>query len=849
MSDEPATTKTAKGSSCRHMSRKPCCQGLYRLLFSTRERCTHALLAANVTLLLLGTTLFVVNISILSLDAGDALLQWAYVGMIIDGVVVLISGISGLVLTYSVWGDKGDAFLSSTTLPLPYLAIELTSLVLNALFTLANMALAIKVEINKVFSDDTQFVLEINYVLGFCIFLATLLAHISYHFLLNPRLESRYVATEVDIKTLENDKLMKLWGDQINAAYGTKYIGAWDGHGALSLMKAMKKAMTGGPDSPIPFTRGVVLRIDTKCEKSEMDMKKKQKSGQEDDAKLEPDKMEEGEGGSLAAVIFITVSERFDLASYVTGCCGSVLSSMFGASSCIPILTLRWGVVGFQWPFHGGIFLTRKSDKPIDDMSQVQRALVHWNRVSKNPCNVLMAPCYITQLDSYSFECSHFLNLEVGPSVIVDLRRYHGMEYKTFQRVALKKGNRRNHIGYFEKKGGTYTVSRQFQDFDAKHHEVHASLCGQTAQQRVGRGEARLICPVTPGIVKSLQDNHMKEFRRVFGIRVNGEAAGAAMLFEFPKSSLMTSDMQGLQHEIARPAHAYFAMLALTVELCLKERIDFLDFGPTTLDPKLDVGGRLIPTRTGYYTHSVVLRSFIKGGLDRFRQLNQEVEDRLKNEKKTEPTWAWAQPYVEIDFQHLTPALKKLYNVQPMLIPFPNPDAEDGKNSAKNNKNNKSKRSKKNKQKSPGKGGNPGKKTKKQLNKERAKQRRKNKKAAEKAATALADAKEALQKNPEDEKLQMAHEKALKTWEAANALVKADQEHSSNPSQRASRAPSATPSVSVGAQKIDELNRKKGIARASSGLFSRCVYVCVYVYMCVRVCMCVYVCVCVCVCV
>ncbi|GAB5353858.1 hypothetical protein AAMO2058_000070100 [Amorphochlora amoebiformis] len=692
------------------------CRGFFEIFYGDRDRCKVSLLCANSTMLVFGTTLFVVNLSVLSLDMGDILRTWAFIGMIADGALCITQGIVGLVFLYACNGAKSDEFLSTTALPLSYLVLELSCLIINLLFTLANMALAIKVEITKQFSDETQFVLEINYVLGFSIFLATMLAHSAYHFLLNPWLYTPYVATEVDDIMLEDEKTMKIWGDNINSAYGTGYIGAWDGHAALSLVKSYKEAMTGDAKSRIPYVRGVLLRIDqVEAKRANPDAK------MEEDKKL--DRMEAGKKClEPVALVFITVVERFDLAKYVSGPFGKVLSWCFGMHSWNGLLCVRWGLVGFQWPFHGGIFMMRRSREPLEDMAKVQRSLVVWNRLQTKPCTVLMSPCYETQLDSWAFKKAQFLNLEVGPAVIVDLRRYKGMDYKTFQRLALKKGNRRNHASFFQKKGGTYVVSREFKDFDKDFDKLHANLCASTATARVGRGEVPLLCPVTSGVVRSLSETHLKIYRRQFGIRVKGEPAGAAMLFEFPGTKLMTSDMQGLKHDIARPAHAYFAMLALTVELCLKEGIDFLDFGPTTLDPKLDVGGRLIPSRAGYYTHSMILRSYIQNGLERFKALNAEVEERLKAEEKKEGHfWAYGQPYVVEDFQYCTEEIKKKFNVLPKLEPVKDPRAEEKKKSGGGKKSKK-------------KGNQQGdKKSKKQLNKEARKAKRKAAKAAAKA--------------------------------------------------------------------------------------------------------------------
>jgi len=434
--------------------------------------------------------------------------------------------------------------------------------------------------------------------------------------------------------------------------------------------------------------RGVLLRIDR-----------------------EHDDPEYGDGRDPTALVFVTIVEKFDLTRYLPGRFGNFLSFLFGAHGCLPILALRWGLVGFQFPFRSGIFLMSKSKDAVDEMTHVQRALVTWNDTSPLHCDVLMSPCYITQADSMGFEQASFLNLQIGPSVVVDLRRFKGLTYKDFQRVALKKGNRRNHHDYFAKKGGTVHVSRDFTDFDPGYARVAASLCASTAGQRAEKGEVPILCPVTPMLIQNITEEHKDSFRRIFGVKVNGKAAGSAILFEFPKSKLMTSDMQGLLHEIARPTRAYFAMLALTVEKALEEGYDLLDFGPTTLEPKLDVGGRLIECRAGYHTRSMLMRSLLKRGTDNFRSQQEEVEARMRAGEKEEasPWRAYRLPYVESDFQCLTEDIKTRYRVEEKIVPY---------SEEKINKNVSEKKSKK------------------QLNKEKRKAARKARLAAQRATAA-----------------------------------------------------------------------------------------------------------------
>jgi len=651
------------------------------LQVTKKDRNKMLLLASNLLLFAMGITLISMNSSLVS-DHN----MWMFHGMNAVGILCCISSVFGVLITAVSHSALSTAFLSSTALPIPYLLIEMFTLGTSFTFTFGNLWLAVVVEVRA----GQRYLLtglELNAAVGFVVCIVTFLIHSAYDEILNPRLPSAYVAEEVDVEDLDEETAKK-WGDKINAGFGTRYIGAWDGHAAVSLMRTYANMLTGGAESPIPHTKGIILRIGRPVEDVEFG------------------------GDDSVAYVFVTVVEKFDLTRYVPGILGSVLGVLFGANGFLPILSLRWGLVGFQYPFHSGIFLV-KSDQPKYDMVMVQRAIVNWKDTSGINCHVLMSPCYATQLDSQAFEEAHFLNLQVGPSVVVDLRRYHGLKYKEFQRVALKKGNRRNHHGFFQKKGGTVHVSRDFRDFDEEYAEVSSRLVQLTAQQRISRGESAVLVPVLPPLMQAICEEHKSEYRRIFGIRVQGDPAGTAVLFEFPAAKLITSDMQGLRHEVARPTKAYFAMLSLTVEKALEEGCDFVDFGPTTLEPKMDVGGRLIECRAGYHTRSMILRSLLKRGVEKFRSQQEEQVKRLESgdkgesdDKFTRAFRSYRLPFIESDFQVCDEDIKKRYNVEAKLVKYTDAKAVNDSRPVSE------------------------KKTKKQLNKEKRKAMKKAKKEA-----------------------------------------------------------------------------------------------------------------------
>lgn len=613
---------------------------------SKRDRAKVILFGGNLFLLAVGVTMIVVNGLTLDAHANDPKLdRWVFRGMSACGVVCFLSSISGLFITGVTYSRLSNAFLSSTALPLPYLFVEVASLLMNVLFAVSNLWILFLIEVQHTHEDILR-TLEVNAGIGFVAVIVTCMIHAAYHHILNPELPSRYTAEEIDIADVP-DATLKRWADRITAANGTKHFGAWDGRATVSLMRAFSAMLLGGEHSPIPYARGVCLRVVDR--------------GVQRDAELGGD----GAGPDVVGLIFITIVERFDLARYVPGCFGRALSRMFGSFSCIPILSLRWGLVGFQWPFHSGVFMMRRAATDagrVDEMVQIQRALVRWNDRSDVGCDVLFLPSMVTQAESLAFERSNFLNMPIGPSVVVDLRRYRGASFKEFQRAALKRSDRRNHADYFERKGGSFHVSRDFSQFSDAYPRVVASLTGFTAQQRMQRGELPAFCRITPLAVQTIAERHGREFRRLFGVKVNGVDAGCATMFEFPATRLITSDMQGLRHEVARPSRAYFAMLARTVEIGLREGVDFVDFGPTTIAPKVDVGGRLVQCRAGYHTRMMLMRTLLKQGNDNFQSLQKQMESRYSL-AEGERAYAVHESFIASDFQVCTPELFEKFGV------------------------------------------------------------------------------------------------------------------------------------------------------------------------------------------
>jgi hypothetical protein len=89
----------------------------------------------------------------------------------------------------------------------------------------------------------------------------------------------------------------------------------------------------------------------------------------------------------------------------------------------------------------------------------------------------------------------------------------------------------------------------------------------------------------------------------------------SSVIFKFGKK-LLTTDLQGLTHEKARPLKAYFAMMQWITKAALENGFEFIDFGPTTAGPKMDLGAFQAPMQAaGYASNPIVAFGIQRAGI------------------------------------------------------------------------------------------------------------------------------------------------------------------------------------------------------------------------------------------
>ena len=339
--------------------------------------------------------------------------------MQVCAVLMCIKAIMGFATTLLTFSSMKDKFLSSTSMPLPYLIFEYLIQVLTFFFTALALTLftLLLLEEGAGF-DDAAASMGANGLVGILVLIANYAGAKAYSFLLNPNLPSGYRFEEIRLENISNG-LLKRWAQMIDDSNGVKHVGAWDGMSALEMMKFYQ-------GQPCENMKGVCLRVYTQSESLQEVKEEKEEENDGRDRPLTEKELyqdpEVGVEGETIALIFITVIDRFDLSQYIqSGCLRWVLETLFGSKSVLPLLCLRFGIVGFQWPFHSGVFLCRRPrvgnvmsaaterrmrrigrvhptdvwsiDRPhVDRMTRVLRACVEWNDAleSKSRKHVLM---------------------------------------------------------------------------------------------------------------------------------------------------------------------------------------------------------------------------------------------------------------------------------------------------------------------------------------------------------------------------------------------------------------------------------------------------------------------------
>jgi hypothetical protein len=321
---------------------------------------------------------------------------------------------------------------------------------------------------------------------------------------------------------------------------------------------------------------------------------------------------------STEALMMMTQISDYDLTVNVHGLGGRILRRTLGAGSFFKPMCVRLGLLAFHWPFRGATFYTSSTKRPIARNAAVLRAIAEWNdqRPRKERCTVLLNPTYQHGDGERAIALSGWTPTPLPPSRVIDLRSYKNKTVAEY----LKAIKYRDQEGNFKKANGEVLESTDFTDDQCA--EV-MRLWHQIAEKRTGECETAVLATPDEGMLMQLSGGS-KGDRSLLFLRAEGKTIASRVLFRL--GDTITSDLQGLDYELARPLKAYFVMMQHTIAIALKEGKSFVDFGPTTPKPKLDIGCTSVGITGAMYALSPWLRAVIRIAASKVKEGMQAKE-------------------------------------------------------------------------------------------------------------------------------------------------------------------------------------------------------------------------------
>lgn len=302
------------------------------------------------------------------------------------------------------------------------------------------------------------------------------------------------------------------------------------------------------------------------------------------------------------ALVLLTKIDDYDLTSTLNGRFGRFLQRTFGKESKTKWLCVRLGLLAFHWPFRQSTFYCGPSRRPVARNAAILRAITEWNRQlpKKERCLVHLDPKYEQDQTEMAITPSGWRPIQLPPSHIIDLRPHKGKTLEAY----LKSIKYRNQSGVFNHANGEVIESY---DFTSEECSTALRLWKNIAEKRTSDGNTTVLATPNEGMIQDLGHG---SHRSLLFLKVNDEVIASCVLFRLGET--ITSDLQGLDHDNARQFKAYFVMMQKTIEIALKEGRSFVDFGPTTSRPKLDIGCKSIPLRGGMFSERMLLNFSLK---------------------------------------------------------------------------------------------------------------------------------------------------------------------------------------------------------------------------------------------
>lgn len=303
------------------------------------------------------------------------------------------------------------------------------------------------------------------------------------------------------------------------------------------------------------------------------------------------------------ALVLLTIVEEFDLTERIPGWFGKKLNKHFGKNSRFPWLCIRFGLLGFHWPFKRATFYCSSTKKPVARGAAVLYAISKWNEKNEK-LTVLLDPTYKDVNFEAGITSSGWYKINLPNSHIIDLRPFKNQTSTEYFK-AIKYRNQEN--SFKQAKGQVIETNI----FNYENCQEIITMNQNIANNRQLSGQSsQLLEPDWQFIYNLGNCTNEKKYRSLLFLKVDDQIIASCVIFRL--GDTMTSDIQGLDHAISKQYKAYFVMMQEVIKIGLREGVKFIDFGPTTEDAKVTIGCNVVPLCGSIYPNKKCLGPIIK---------------------------------------------------------------------------------------------------------------------------------------------------------------------------------------------------------------------------------------------
>ncbi|CAX42243.1 conserved hypothetical protein [Candida dubliniensis CD36] len=303
------------------------------------------------------------------------------------------------------------------------------------------------------------------------------------------------------------------------------------------------------------------------------------------------------------ALILLTIIEEFDLSERIPGWIGKKLNKWFGKNSKYPFLCIRFGLLGFHWPFKRSTFYCSATKKPVARGAAVLYAISQWNSQHEK-LTVLLDPTYKDVNFEAGITSSGWYKIKLPNSHIIDLRPFQNQTSTDY----FKAIKYRTQDNSFKQANGQVIETNIF---NYENCQEIINMNQNISQNRQSSGQSQQLLQPNWEFIYNLGNySNEKKYRSLLFLKVDNEIIASCVIFRL--GDTMTSDIQGLNHVISKKYKAYFVMMQEVIKIGLREGVKFIDFGPTTEEAKVTIGCNVVPLCGSIYPKNKFLGPIIK---------------------------------------------------------------------------------------------------------------------------------------------------------------------------------------------------------------------------------------------